>query len=509
MPKQVHFAPELIELQGRSWDVEEVEIIQASVDLVHAKARVPQARTPAQKLARKHEGGHVKYSPRPGRKHGDWPSSIARVMEKVGPTADYDACVKLSKMLEENRIDWLLWDRHKTDLRPAREVLDWGQMPDPDTLLQATGIVLQLAWTVWASRGLSKGIPNEPPARTPDADTGEYFDKAWKMVCDENEELAFAAIKGCLRMYANPTHTTRELVAAELATYFPKVEEEEPQPKEKPEEKKAQEEAEQEEKEAEDRAEQEATGAGSEIVAIGRVQYHDHTATVRQQNARIIRRSVPVAQGINARFAHRWMLDKSIFAQRMLTEGGVMIDGSGSMKWTDDDMKLLLDKLPAVTVGLYSGAYGTNPQTKEKIYGRICTIAKNGKFAKFTGRDPGTSVGNEVDYEALQMLAKWPEPRLWLSDGIVCGGVHHGPCDHSTHLIGRFWYEGKLHEMCSAWMKAHRILRVPDRDTMLKLLRRQRVTLYRTPRPADGVTDYGDPAQWPPHYRPEPVQFQL
>jgi hypothetical protein len=154
MPKQVHFAPELIELQGRSWDVEEVEIIQASVDLVNAKARVPQARTPAQKLARKHEGGHVKYTPGPGRKHGDWPSSIARVMEKVGPTADYDACVKLSKMLEENRIDWLLWDRHKIDLRPAREVLDWGQMPDPDTLLQATGIVLQLAWTVWASRGL-------------------------------------------------------------------------------------------------------------------------------------------------------------------------------------------------------------------------------------------------------------------------------------------------------------------------------------------------------------------
>jgi hypothetical protein len=130
----------------------------------------------------------------------------------------------------------------------------------------------------------------------------------------------------------------------------------------------------------------------------------------------------------------RWMLDKSIFAQRMLTEGGIMIDGSGSMKWTDNDMKLLIDKLPAVTVGLYSGAHGTNPQTGESIYGRICTIAKNGKFAKFTGRDPGTRVGNEVDYEALQLLAKWPEPRLWLSDGIVCGGLHHGPCPHPEHL---------------------------------------------------------------------------
>jgi hypothetical protein len=30
--------------------------------------------------------------------------------------------------------------------------------------------------------------------------------------------------------------------------------------------------------------------------------------------------------------------------------------------------------------------------------------------------------GNDVDYEALKLLAKWPAPRLWLSDGQVCGG---------------------------------------------------------------------------------------
>lgn len=507
------FLPELVELQGRGWDITEVEIRNASVDLVHARANVPRAYTPAQQLARLHELGHVKYSPGPGKKHGDWPTSIAHVMSRVGETADYEACLKLSKMLEENRIDWLLWNRHEIDLRPAREVLDWAQMPDPDTLLQAVGIVLQLAWTVWASRGLGKGIPNEPPARSPDPATGEYFDKAWKMVVDANEDLAHAVIKGCLQMYRKPGDATREKVAAELATFFPREVKEEPdQPPEKPAEKQAQEEAEREEQEAEEQREKEATGAGSEITAVGHVQYHDHTATIKRQNARIIRRAVPVSQGINARFAHRWMLDKSIFAQRMLTEGGIMIDGSGSMEWKEEDMRLLLEKLPAVKVGLYSEAYGENPKTGETIYGRICTLAQNGRFAKFTGRDPGTEVGNHVDYEALQLLAKWPEPRLWLSDGIVCGGIHSEFCGHRHHTKGWYGSYGKLHEMCNAFMKAHRILRVPDRETMHKLLKRERVTLYRTtrgvPKPGTLFDDQAD-HYWPPDVRPEPVTFQL
>jgi hypothetical protein len=506
------FFPELVEKLGRSWTVEEVEIRNAAVNTEEAKARVPRAHTPAQQLARLHELGHVKYSPNgTTNKSQGWMASIGRVMETVGEGADFDACMKLSKMLEENRIDWLLWSKHEIDLRPAREVLDWAQMPDPDTLLDAAGIVLQLAWTVWASRGLGKGIPNEPPKRETDPATGEYFDKAWKLIVDTNRELAHAIIQGCLKMYTRPTHAGREMVAAELAEFFKKEPKQEEQPPVKPEEKQAQEAAEQEERQQEQEQEDQETGAAAEISVHDQVEYHDHTTSIRRSNVRIVRRSVPVGVGVNLKYAHRYMLDKQVFAERRLTEGGIMIDGSSSMHWADDDMRILIETLPAVTVGIYSGAEGM--YRGKEIIGRICTLAKQGRFAKFTGRDPGTVGKNAVDWEALKLLAKWPGPRLWLSDGLVNSPIYYGRCKHPHHHTrGLYAAHAKYHEMCTAWMKAHGILRVPDADTMHKLLKRQRVTLYRSTRPAYGLEDRGGwfrPEAWPDDIRPEPVSFQL
>lgn len=496
------FLPELVDRKVRPWTKHHVEIRDAAVNLRDAEAWVPEAWTIAQRLARLHELAHVYWTPHSYTKH------IARIMTAVGKGADYTACLKLTKMLEENRIDWLLWDRRGIDLRPAREALDWALMPDPANLLHATCIVLQLAWTVWASRGLGKGIPNEPPRRVPDPDVGEYFDKAWKMVADENFELARAIIRGCLKMYANPSNTTRNAVVAELATFFLVEEEDEPeQPPEKPEEKEAQKEAKEKHEQHEKEKEAEETGIGAEKALVGQVEYHDHTTSIRRQNVRIVRRMVPVTQGIHLRYTPRLLIDKAIFGQRMLTEGGIMIDGSSSMRWTDDDMKLLVERLPAVTVGLYSGH--DQPGLGQEVIGRICTLAKNGKFSKFTGIDPGSSGGNAVDLEALRLLAKWPAPRLWLSDGQVCGGLHQGPCDHHSHVsFPMMQYYGNLIHECDRVMKQYGILRVPNRDVMAKLLKREPVILYRNCQISPGEPHY-DPKLYPPDMRSEPARFQL
>lgn len=440
-----------------------------------------------------------------------------RTMDR-GVTPLPNAVIKISKMLEENRIDWLLWDRKGIDLRPAREVLDWKLMPDPDSLLGALGDCLQLAWTVWASRGLGKGIPNLPPARTPDADVGEYFDKCWGYLVRENRELAMAMIRGCLAMYKNPTDQRRNEVASELATFFP-IPEDEPEPERtpppKPAEAEEQKQAEREEREYEQEIEKQETGAGSEVTVEGGVEYHDHTASVRRPSMRIARRRVPVAQGVDMRYAHRYMLDKAVFSQRLLTEGGLMIDGSGSMDWTNDDMVEIMNLIPAIWVGIYSGFNEYDPSAWKRghIFARICTIAKQGRFAKFTGLDMGHNGGNECDFEALQLLAKWPAPRFWLSDGIVCGGKHTGPPEHHAQSGYMNSRDGLLHERCSAWMKRHGILRVPDKETLFKLLKRQRVTLYRSTRPSDSHPMYGNRVlgypTWPDTFAPEPVQFQL
>jgi hypothetical protein len=504
------FMPELLEPEPGPWEVNEVDIQDSAVDTKNRRAWVPKAHTPSQRLARLHEGGHVKYSPR------DWEKRILRAMAQakamLGKNVDPNAVEKIQKMLEENRIDWILWDRHSIDLRPARETLDWGKMPDPPHVLYALGMCLQLAWTVWASRGLGSkaGLSNPPPARATDPDTGEYFDKCWGLIAEENEPLCRAMIRGCMRMYTNPTHDMRDQVAAELATFFPLEEEEkEKQPAPKKEEQEAQDKAERREQEHAEYLDDLETGVGSEIHTEGRIQYHDHTATVRRPSMRIARRAIPVSQGIGLRFPHRYFTDKGIFAQRLLTEAGIMIDGSSSMSWTDEDMKLLMEKLPAVKIGLYSGVHSVRNAAGQPIVGRICILAKDGRFARFDGKDKEMDGSNEVDYEALQLLAKWPKPRLWLSDGFVCGGLHSGPPKYHPEMGYYNHRDGRIHELCNAWMKAHEIYRVPNQATMHKLLKREKVRLYRTTTPHPEDTQiYGDVSDQFP-VKCEPVVFQL
>lgn len=511
------FLPGLVEPEPGIWTGQEVDIQNSAVDTQNRKYWVPQAHTQAQRLARLHELGHVKYSPR------DWPKRVSRAasaaMARIGKPVDPRAVDKIQHMLEENRIDWILWDRHGIDLRPSREVLDWAKMPDPESLLSSLGMSLQLAWTVWASRGLGTkgGVPNPPPPRAVDADTAEYFDKCWATVLETNEELAKAMIRGCTRMYTHPTHEMRDKVAAELATFFPLEEE----PEEKPPPPKKQEEREQQQAEEEEQRMEEIqnaleTGIGSDVVTEGGIQYHDHTATVRRPTMRIARREVPVTRGPGLRFPGRYYIDKAIFGQRLLTEAGIMVDGSGSMAWTDEDMQNLVTKLPAVKVGVYSGVDKVDAPNGETVYGRICIIAKDGRFARYDGLDKECNGSNDVDYEALQLLARWPKPRLWLSDGGVCGGKHTGP---SIHHEPQGWYaaDGRIHELCDAIMKRHDILRVPDRETMHKLLQREKVTLYRSSTPSLAWFQqhgYVYPGRTFRHFFPEgvdpmPVEFRL
>lgn len=503
------YLPELIDPNPGAWTVNEVDIQDAAVDTANQEAWVPPPNTPAQRLARMHEAGHIKFSPR------DWDKQVLKALTsaqiQLGKPVDPNAVMKIQKMMEENRIDWILWDRKGIDLRPARETLDWSLMPDPPTVLYALGMCLQLAWTVWASRGLGgkSGVPNPPPARAVDPDTAEYFDKCWAMVLEENERLGRAMIRGCMKMYQTPTHHTRNKVASELAVFFPLEQEpEQKPPPPKKEEQEAQDAAEQEEEEHAEYLEKLETGIGSDVVTEGRVQYHDHTATVRRPSMRIARRAIPVSQGIGLRFPHRWFLDKAIFSQRLLTEAGIMIDGSGSMRWTEEDMQLLMSKVPAVRVGVYSGVeYGIRNSAGDSVFGRICIIAKDGRFAKFTGLDPEMNGGNDVDFEALQLLARWPKPRLWLSDGMVCGGVIVGPPTKCPPMGYYNESDGLLREKCDSWMKAHEILRVPNTQTMHKLLSRQKVKLYRSTVAAQEDVDFNISGCFP--YEAEPVWFQL
>jgi hypothetical protein len=381
----------------------------------------------------------------------------------------------------------------------------------PTEPYRALGMVLQLAWTVWGSKGLST-IADAPPPRTPDPAAVEFFDACWSVVEDYNDQILPAMIRACLKMYEQPTNRMRNEIAAELSTFFPPVQQEEKPdlPPLKPEEQAKQDEAKKDEEAREQKKEEEAHGAGAEPQEQGHWEIHDHTTSIKRPSMRIARKERPVFAGVKFTFMHRYMLDKAVFAQRLLTEGGIMIDGSGSMNWTDEDMELVLSKMPAVWIGKYNGA---NKYTdKGRIYGRVCILAKNGLFAKHMGRRESDSTqGNEVDLEALKMLATWPKPRLWLSDGLVCGGKFDDRPVYHPGMGGWIERHGVLAEKCNQVMRSGEILRVPDLETMHRLLRRERVTLYGSCVSSDakGLRDMGyDARAWLP-WRELPVTFCL
>jgi len=111
---------------------------------------------------------------------------------------------------------------------------------------------------------------------------------------------------------------------------------------------------------------------------------------------------------------YRLPVDGRVFVHHKRVLGGtVLIDGSGSMRLDDDDLHRILKVAPAATVAIYSG------RSKS---GTLCIVAAKGKAATAEGLvHARCGCGNVVDGPALQWLAKQPEPRLWVSDGVVTG----------------------------------------------------------------------------------------
>ncbi len=149
--------------------------------------------------------------------------------------------------------------------------------------------------------------------------------------------------------------------------------------------------------------------AGSSTHSIGRLVIDEHTN--RSHSA------IPITQPAGAtdtgqipEVMERWAEDKQVFRTRR-GGGTILIDCSGSMSWDWDELKKAIKRFPTLCIAVYSGRDSS---------GRLCIIGKDGRWADF---DPShMSGGNEVDLEALTWLSSQKGPRVWLSDGCICGG---------------------------------------------------------------------------------------
>jgi len=109
---------------------------------------------------------------------------------------------------------------------------------------------------------------------------------------------------------------------------------------------------------------------------------------------------------------HRLTIDGRPFAGPKLKEGtagAVLIDISGSMRLTPEELETIILTIPAGITAVYSGKY-------------FAVVAKRGRMIskdtlyRMLSERPGT---NESDGPALRWLANQRGPRFWICDGVV------------------------------------------------------------------------------------------
>jgi hypothetical protein len=146
--------------------------------------------------------------------------------------------------------------------------------------------------------------------------------------------------------------------------------------------------------------------------------------------------------GDNPRMMHRYTSDGKIFkTKRKVYGASVLVDDSGSMGFTQQDLADILERAPGSIVGIYAGA---------RNVGWLKIVARDGRRISKDDRIGIPAGNNLVDLPALQWLADQPWPRIWISDGQVVA------LNYGFHAIPR--------AQCDAFCEMAGIVRVEDAE---------------------------------------------
>lgn len=165
------------------------------------------------------------------------------------------------------------------------------------------------------------------------------------------------------------------------------------------------------------------------------------------------RKAKPTDMGVIPVNVHRWTTDQRIFTVKKKDKGGtLLLDMSGSMSWTAEQIDAIIDEAPYSKVVGYSGAGGK---------GVIAVFCDKGRRVADTDIRRYAPGGNEIDGPALRWLATQPEPRVWVSDGYACSSMAEA---ETADLIN----------VCRGLCRKHRILRLATMDKAIEFFRRIR-----------------------------------
>jgi hypothetical protein len=160
------------------------------------------------------------------------------------------------------------------------------------------------------------------------------------------------------------------------------------------------------------------------------------------------RRRIAAEEGSVPRNVHRLLVDGRVFQRTRRQRGGsVLIDASGSMSLTNEDLKKILEHAPGARVAVYSG----NDRD-----GVLRVLAADGRQVEDHWVAAPAGGCNVVDGPALTWLSTQQKPRVWVSDGQVTG-VH----DRMSAINSL---------ECAALCRRCRVARYEDTRTMLKRL---------------------------------------
>ena len=165
-------------------------------------------------------------------------------------------------------------------------------------------------------------------------------------------------------------------------------------------------------------------------------------------------------RGVVPRRMHRMASDRKVFTRKTTVAGGsLMIDCSGSMGLYKEDIREIVELLPASNVAGYVG-YNKRINGYD---GQIQIIAQNGRISNEALEELTCWGANSVDLEGLRWLAEQPEPRIWVSDQMVFG------VDEDT---GRNDYlDNEKRDEIARFMRKNNIIPIEERDTVLKVAR--------------------------------------
>jgi hypothetical protein len=122
----------------------------------------------------------------------------------------------------------------------------------------------------------------------------------------------------------------------------------------------------------------------------------------------------PTDEGSIFRAPWRVTTDNRVFRRSSVARSAsVLVDTSGSMSLSSDDVRAIVKQAPASIVAAYSANPGTNN-------GPLRILAQGGRITT-DDRAYVMPGGNIIDVPALKWLSKQPRPRYWVCDGDVTG----------------------------------------------------------------------------------------